>query len=177
MLLPLLYVLFLLKALLLINRETNSRLLPYSFTLCAISFKLSGVFLLLFIFYHVLISWRTIKWIFAIVTGILILLPVLLKNYIITGYPLFPSPLSINSPDWILPKQLTSGLYRYIILSNRFYNYQWSFADKFDTTSFYWIPYWINGILWKHKIILALAIFSTFFLFKKPDLAVKLLKP
>jgi hypothetical protein len=69
-----------------------------------------------------------------------------------------------------LPRKLASGFYRYIILSNRFYNYQWSFADKFDTTSFYWIPYWINGILWKHKIILALAILSTFFLFKKPGL-------
>jgi hypothetical protein len=55
-------------------------------------------------------------------------------------------------------------------LSNRFYNYQWSFADKFDTTSFDWIPYWINGILLKHKIIIALAIFSTFFLLKKPGL-------
>jgi hypothetical protein len=140
------------------------------FALCAISFKLSGIFLLLFIFYHVLISWKTVKWIFAIAAGVLVLLPVLIKNYIITGYPLFPSPLSINSPDWVLPKQLASGLYRYIILSNRFYNYQWSFADKFNTTSLNWIPYWINGILWKHKIILALAIFSTFFLLKKPDL-------
>jgi hypothetical protein len=41
------------------------------FTLCAISFKLSGIFLLLFIFYHVLISWRTVKWILSIVTGVL----------------------------------------------------------------------------------------------------------
>ena len=140
------------------------------FTLCAISFKLSGIFLLLFIFYHIVISRTTVKWILAIVAGVFIIIPVLLKNYIITGYPLFPSPLKINSPDWALPKELTSGLYRYIILSNRFYNYQWSFADKFNLTNFNWIPYWINGILWKHKIILALAIFSTFFLFKKPDL-------
>jgi len=152
------------------NSRNKFSFIALLFTLCAISFKLSGIFLLLFIFYHVLISWRTVKWIFAIVTGVLVLLPVLIKNYIITGYPLFPSPLSINAPDWMLPKQLASGLYRYIILSNRFYNYQWSFAAKFDTTSFYWIPYWINGILWKHKIILALAILSTFFLFKKPGL-------
>jgi len=140
------------------------------FTLCAVSFKLSGIFLLLFIFYHVLISWRTVKWIFAIVTGVLVLFPVLIKNYILTGYPLFPSSLSINAPDWMLPKQLASGLYRYIVLSNRFYNYQWTFINKFDATNFNWIPYWINGILWKHKIILALAILSTFFLFKKPSL-------
>jgi hypothetical protein len=140
------------------------------FTLCAVSFKLSGIFLLLFIFYHVVISRATVKWILTIVAGVFILTPVLLKNYIITGYPLFPSALNINSPDWALPKQLTNGLYRYIILSNRFYNYQWSFASKFDVTNFNWIPYWINGILWKHKVILALALLSTFFLFKKPDL-------
>src|SRR5436190_272234 len=48
------------------------------FILGAISFKLSGIFLLLFIFYHVLISWRTVKWIFAIVTGVLVLFPVLI---------------------------------------------------------------------------------------------------
>ena len=141
------------------------------FTLCAISFKLSGIFLLLFVFYHILISWKTVKWIFAITVGVFILLPVLLKNYIITGYPLFPSPLSINHPDWALPKRLTGGLYRYIILSNRFYRHQWSFADKFDTSSFNWIPYWINGILWKHRLILVLALFSAFFLFKKPGLS------
>jgi hypothetical protein len=102
--------------------------------------------------------------------GVVVLLPVLIKNYIITGYPMFPSPLSINAPDWALPKQLASGLYRYIILSNRFYNYQWTFINKFDATNFNWIPYWINGILLKHKIIIALAIFSTFFLLKKPGL-------
>ena len=87
------------------------------FTLCAISFKLSGIFLLLFIFYHVLISWRTVKWIFAIVTGVLVLLPVLIKNYIITGYPLFPSPLSINAPDWVLAKttgQRTLQIYHFV---------------------------------------------------------------
>jgi len=139
------------------------------FTLCAISFKLSGIFLSLFIFYHVLTSWRTVRWIFTFLMAVLILVPVLLKNYIITGYPLFPSPWGINSPDWILPKQLARGLYRYIILSNRFYNYQWSFADKVDSTNFKWIPYWINGILWKHRIIVALSLLSMFFLFKKSN--------
>jgi len=140
------------------------------FTLSAVSFKLSGIFLLLFIFYHLLISWRTVRWKLALLTSALILAPVLLKNYIVTGYPLFPSPLAMNAPDWTLPKQLARGLYRYIILSNRFYNYQWSFADKFDSTNLKWIPYWANGILWKHRIIIALAILSIFFLFRKPRL-------
>jgi len=155
------------------NRLRNEfSLIALLFILCAISFKLSGIFLLLLILYHVFVSWRTVKWTFAIIAGVVIILPVLLKNYIITGYPLFPSPLSVNAPDWMLPKQLAKGLYRYIILSNRFYNYQWTFADKVDSANLNWIPYWIDGILLKHKIIVVLALLSLFFLFKKPDLPV-----
>jgi hypothetical protein len=154
-----------------INKPRNEfSFVTLLFTLTAISFKLSGIFLLLFIFYHLLTSWRTVRWVSAFITGAVILAPVLVKNYIITGYPLFPSPLTLNSPDWIVPKQLARGLYRYIILSNRFYNYQWSFADKIDSTTFKWIPYWVNGILWKHRIIIALAAFSVFFFFRKPKL-------
>jgi hypothetical protein len=161
---------FFIEAVLTNRLRTEFSLIGLLFILCAISFKLSGIFLLLLILYHAFVSWRTVKWIFAIVAGVGILLPVLLKNYIITGYPLFPSPLSVNAPDWILPKQLAKGLYRYIILSNRFYNYQWTFADKVDSTNFNWIPYWINGILLKHKVIVVLALLSLFFLFKKLNL-------
>jgi len=163
-----------------INRPRNQfSFITLLFILSAISFKLSGIFLLLFIFYHLLISWRTTRWAVTFLTGVVILLPVLLKNYILTGYPLFPSPLTVNTPDWMLPKQLAHGLYRYIILSNRFYNYQWSFADKVDGTNFNWIPYWVTGILWKHRIIVILALSSVFFLFRRPKLAIdfKSLRP
>lgn len=140
------------------------------FSLCAVSFKLSGIFIFFLVLHHTIVSRKTVKWIFAIFLGIVILLPVLVKNYISTGYPLFPSPIAINTPDWMLPKEMATGLYRHIILSNRFYNYSLSFINKFEPTSFNWIPYWFNGILWKHKIILALALSSIFFLFKRTSL-------
>jgi hypothetical protein len=142
------------------------------FSLCAISFKLSGIFLLLFILYHILTSWKTINWFVMIITGIFFLVPVFLKNYIITGYPLFPSMITINNPDWMLPKSLANKFYEYIILSNRFYNYQWSFINKFEHSHLNWIPYWFHGILWKHRIILLLALSSLWFLFKKPSLQI-----
>jgi len=156
-----------------INKPRNHfSFIIWLFALCAISFKLSGIFLLFLIFYHMLISWKTVRWPIVIFSGIVVLLPVLIKNYLTSGYPLFPSTIAINSPDWILPKKLASGFYRYIILSNRFYNYQWSFVNKFETTSFNWIPYWFSGILWKHRIILALALSSIFFLFKRTSLQI-----
>ena len=140
------------------------------FSLCAISFKLSGIFLLLLVLYHLLLSWKTVNWGIVILLGTFILLPVGIKNYIVTGYPLFPSTLTINRPDWIFPKEMAEGFYKYIILSNRFYNYHWSFINQLDHTSFNWIPYWFNGILWKHKVILIAALSSTFFLFRKTRL-------
>ncbi len=141
-----------------------------SFVLCTVSFKLSGIFLLFLVLYHTLISWKTVKWVVAIFFGLAIILPVLAKNFIATGYPLFPSTFTINSPDWIFPEEMANGFYKYIILSNRFYNYQWSFINQVDHTSFNWIPYWFHGILWKHKIILVTALSSIFFLFKKTNL-------
>jgi len=152
--------------------RTNFSFPIFLFSLCAVSFKLSGIFLLSFVFYHFIMSWKTVKWFIVITAGMFILLPVLIKNYIITGYPLFPSTITINTPDWIFPKQLAIGFYRYIILSNRFYNHQWAFINKIHPDSFNWIPYWFKGILIQHRIILGLAISSILFLFIKLSLAI-----
>ena len=155
------------------NRARNEFSIPLLiFALCAISFKLSGVFLLFFVFYHILVSWKTTRWRIVIITGVFIFFPTFLKNYVTSGYPLFPSTFTINTPDWILPKEMAEGFYRHIILANRFYNYQWSFINNIEHTTFNWIPYWIKGILWKHKIIVGLSACSVFFIFIKTSLPI-----
>lgn len=142
------------------------------FCLCEVSFKLSGIFILLLVLYHFFISRKTVKWVAVLLASTIILLPVFIKNYIATGYPLFPATFTFNAPDWMLPRPLAKGFFRYIILSNRFYNHQWSFANKFDLGTLHWIPYWFNGILWKHKIVLALSLSSVFYLFRKTSLTI-----
>jgi hypothetical protein len=130
-----------------------------------IGFKFSGIFILLLVAYYLFTLKRFSYWISAACIGSLLLLPVCIRNYITSGYPFFPGTFSISSPDWQLPKQMAQRLYEYIVLSNKFYNHQMSFAYKFHLTAFNWIPLWFQGILPKHKIIFLLALFSIFFLF------------
>jgi hypothetical protein len=156
-----------------INRQTNQfSFVVFLFSLSAITFKLSGIFILFIVLYHVLVSWKTVKTISVFLSGIVILLPMLIKNYIITGYPLFPATLTINTPDWILPKPMASVFYDYITLSNKFYNYQWSFIHQIKHTPFNWIPYWFKGILWQHKVIIVVSSLSVFFFLKKTNLPI-----
>jgi hypothetical protein len=110
-----------------------------------------------------------VRWANVVILSIVILLPVFIKNYIVTGYPFFPATLTINSPDWQLPKPLADKFLRYIVLSNRFYNWNWSFIKNIQPVGFNWIPYWYSGILWQHKMILALAIGSMSFLVRKSN--------
>jgi hypothetical protein len=76
------------------------------------------------------------------------------------------------SPDWQFPKQMAERFYRYIVLSNKFYNHRLSFAYHFHLTAFNWIPVWFEGLLLKHKIVCVLAMVSLISLFVKPPLSV-----
>ena len=125
------------------------------------------IFLIILILYYLITNHKISRWVWTIIAGIAIISPILIRNYITTGYPLFPHPFSIDSPDWQLPKALVEGNYLYILNYNRFFN-NWMFIGKIPDSSFNWIPYWFNGILLQHKIILFLALSSGIFLFIKP---------
>jgi hypothetical protein len=130
------------------------------FLLTIVSFKFSGIFALFLGAFYLLQKRKTRHLYGSAAMAVLILLPVFIKNYIITGYPFFPYPLSVHRPDWQLPVQLTEGLYRYILNSNRFYNSTFS-ADPMGSSPFYWAPFWFKGILIQHKVLFFLSIIST----------------
>jgi hypothetical protein len=94
--------------------------------------------------------------------GILIFLPVLIKNYITSGYVFFPSGFTIGHPDWQVPIAMTDKFRDYIINVNRYYNSEIGFINSYPKTSFNWIPYWWNGILFQHKLLICLALPSLF---------------
>lgn len=142
------------------------------FSISIIGFKFSGVFIGFLILYHLLTTGKRFDWLITIGCSLLILFPVLIKNYINTGYPFFPATLAFNTPDWQFPKEMAERFYRYIVLSNKFYNYQWSFIDNFNYSTFNWIPFWIKGILWQHKIIILLALSSVAFLFVRTKILI-----
>ena len=147
------------------NRQYFSPvLILFAFTV--VSFKFSGIFILLLVLYY-LVVYRSFKnWAFVFTAGIIILIPVLARNYITTGYILFPHPLKINSPDWQLPTELTVGNYWYILNYNRFFNFWWM-INYAGTGIFNRVPYWIKGILIQHKVIILLALSSGIWVFRK----------
>lgn len=149
--------------------KKNKFSLPIILTsLSIIPFKLSGIFILIPVFFY-LLHFKSAKiWLSSIAAGLLILLPLLIRNYITTGYPLYPTAFSINSPDWQLPLSMTEKFNDYVLHVNKFYNQNMGFIFSYEKTNFNWIPFWFKGILIQHKILLILTFLSTGLLFYKP---------
>ena len=148
-------------------RNFSVPLLFFCFAL--VGFKFSGIFIFILLAYYLFSLRNLSKWVIAAVIGLLFLVPVVLRNYITTGYPFFPGTFTISEPDWQFPTAMAQRFYTYILLSNKYYNHRLSFAFSHHTTALDWIPYWWRGILLKHKIVLVLALSSLAFLFAKPS--------
>lgn len=133
------------------------------------TFKLSGILIFILITIYLLNKKDKALWVSAVLIGLFIGLPIIIKNHIATGYILYPSSLSIGSPDWKLPIAMTEKFRNYIINVNHYYNYQLGFIDSLEKTNFNWIPYWFKGILIKHKILLGLSLLSFVFLLIRPS--------
>lgn len=127
---------------------------------CIPTYKLSGMFILIPALFYMMRYRKPIIWVKLVGMYILINLPVLIKNYIITGYPLFPSTLSVGSPEWQLPVEMAGTFRDYILNANRFYNHQLHFIATFEKNEFNWIPFWIKGITITHKILILMAVSS-----------------
>ena len=135
--------------------------------IAAISFKFSAIFLILLIIYYLLLHNKYSRWLWTGVAGVIIVLPVLIRNYITSGYPFFPHTFSISTPDWKVPEAFAKGYFQFLLDYNRFFNY-WMFIGKVPDTPLNWVPYWYKGILIQHKIILFLAAGSLVLLIVKP---------
>jgi hypothetical protein len=163
---------FLIESILFLNRPASFSIFFIVLCLSIIPFKLSGLFILLLIFFY-LSAYKIKKWIVTGIIAIAILLPLLIKNFIITGYPLYPVAWSPAHPDWQVPAEMTNYLRYYIHVSNRFYN-----SNSVDFTHLpemmdkNWINEWIKGILVRQKIILALSLTSVLLFFFKTQLKI-----
>ena len=132
-----------------------------------VSFKFSGIFVSLLLLWQLIEVKKRNNWAIAFIAGIIILVPVLIRNYITTGYPAYPMNFSLGNPDWKLPSVFAQGIKDYIIIQNRYYN---TIQQAPDVTSFFslqWVPFWFKGILIQHKIICLAALFAVVTLFIK----------
>jgi hypothetical protein len=140
--------------------------------IASVGFKFSGIFVFLLIFYHFYPNRTPANCLRIGLLSLLIITPVLIRNYIVTGYPLYPLSFSINSPDWQVPKGMTNLLHNYIILSNRFYSHHFINSYSFRKENTSWYIGWFKWILWQHKLIILLVLSSTVLLFTKTSLPI-----
>jgi hypothetical protein len=138
-----------------------------------IPFKFSGLFVVLLLLFY-LVTQRSIKpWLVTFVTTLLLLIPLFIKNYIVTGYPLYPVSWSPAHPDWQVPASMTDYLRNYIFLSNRYYNVNnLDFSRLPEMMNKAWVGNWLKGLLLQQKIILLLSASSLMLFIIKSSLIV-----
>jgi hypothetical protein len=171
--LTLIAISFLLESILFPLEEKKFSFIFIVLCISVIPFKLSGIFLVLLLLFY-LSSFLKIKyWIACLAAGIIIVSPLLIKNYITTGYPVYPVPVSFNDPDWKLPLEMTDYLRQYIHVSNRFYNSNSiDFKKVPELMQQSWIHVWATGLLFQQKIIIGLSLLSVALFFFKSGLSV-----
>jgi hypothetical protein len=147
------------------NKSPGPSLLFVFIAFSALGFKLSGIFVLVLLVCHLFRNRSLPYWLFTSTLFLLILVPVLIKNYIITGYPLYPLPWLAGNPDWKLPTGMTNLLHNYIILSNRFYNRDFINSFAFRQQHAAWFVEWFSNILPQHKLIVLLTVASILLFF------------
>ena len=67
-----------------------------------------------------------------------------------------------------MPADMARQFKKYIINSNRYYNHQFGTINTLEKNHFNWIPFWFNGILLKHKLLLGLSLTSLLLFFFNP---------
>src|SRR5260221_1336782 len=136
----------------------------------AIAFKFSGIFILLPVAYYLFHHRSPARILLPLCLFLTILAPAFIKNYIVTGYPLYPLSLTLGSPDWRVPKEMVDLLHNYITLSNRFYSQDFVNSYIFKEQHAFWFPIWFSGILWQHRIAIILIASSVILLFTNTGL-------
>ncbi|MES1219576.1 MAG: hypothetical protein ABUT20_29015 [Bacteroidota bacterium] len=138
----------------------TSRLYPLIIITVSIPFfKLSGIAILLILFTYFLVTRKkkTVYFI-TILLAIAFLIPFLARNYIETGYPLFPYTfLSLGNPDWQVPTQMADKIASYISLNNKYFN-QPIPINEWKAPSYHWLKSWFKFIPRIDQLIILLLI-------------------
>jgi len=130
-------------------------------TLSVPFFKLTGLFvlpLLLIYFIQTKQGFKTYRYSASI--ALLFIIPFCIKNYIQSGYLLFPyTSLDLFSPDWKLPLPLAQRFQEFITLSNK-YIYEGVPVNAWNQSSFKWLNTWFLKLALYDKVLLILLLFS-----------------
>jgi hypothetical protein len=122
-------------------------------------FKLSGIAIILTVFVYLLVT-RKNKFSYLAFAFLILLytIPFLYRNYIQTGYPLYPYTIvSWGAPDWQVPLQMTERISRFISLNNKYFNQPIPQAE-WTHSSFQWIKSWFTHIPLTDQLIILLTV-------------------
>jgi len=142
----------------LLNNTTPPTSLIAIFCIAAPFFKITGAPALIILFVYFLLSKQSLKkYFFAFAVFLLFFIPYLVKNYIQTGYFLFPYSSFPNTikPDWQVPKELLTRFTDFINLGNKYINHSTASGgwEHLHQLFFAWIPIWIRHLTLFDKII------------------------
>lgn len=125
-----------------------------------ITFKISGIFFLLLIIYYLFGNRSGKRQIpLILLSAVLIIIPFLITNYLVTGYPLFPAPFLAGSPDWKVPKVMVNHLNIFITHTNRLQPFDVGIMQNF-WNNINWIPDWFPQHSWPEQTLLLLSLTS-----------------
>ena len=134
------------------NAEYNFTLAAF-FALVAIAIKISAILIILICFYILFYGFRKRKIFLVKITSmfmILFLTPILIRNVIASGYPLYPSSFGnifpgdwkISAPKLTLLQHYITGYARYPITMN-------TAETEYHAGFLSWVPLW-----WKHLYVI-----------------------
>lgn len=131
------------------------------FTAWAVSLKLSVVTCMLLVLYPAVILIREKKWktiLVDLVSGMIILVPWLIRNVIISGYILYPyAGIDLFDCDWKMPPELLDYDRKEIIVWGRGVND----VARFDESIMQWFSTWYSTQTLSGKIFIITGFFAT----------------
>ncbi len=84
----------------------------------------------------------------------LLIIPFLVRNVVLSGYPFFPSPfLNVFAVDWKVDSKVVDDLLYYIKYYNRVNPMFQSLGKTAELGSFHWIPYWFKYLFTYDKML------------------------
>lgn len=119
----------------------------------AVTVKLSVAMLVLFTIIPICFIIREKKWkdlCIYLVSGMIVVLPFLIRNVIISGYLIYPYPaIDLFDVDWKMPR------YTLLFDSNEIKSWGWGLKDVklFDTPIQKWFPVWFGGLSYVERTL------------------------
>jgi len=125
-----------------LKKEKSSNLIAGFLSILLITVKFTVVPFSIFVLIYVFYMHR--DFFVRILSGcILLIVPFLIRNIYLSGWPLYPLPLFKISVDWAMPPSQVDGLYTVIKTWAKYPGTEWT--KYIDATFWEWFPVWYQS--------------------------------